>query len=54
MKKEVKVKRNYTSCHEFGEFTLRYFSFSYKESNSWLLVNLLEEIQKKPYVRNVL
>ena len=38
MKKKVIMKRIYTSSCEFGEFTLRYFSLSYKESNGWILV----------------
>lgn len=38
MKKKVKLKRNYTSPCEFGDLKLRYFSFSYEQSNSWLLV----------------
>lgn len=38
MKKKVKVKKNYKSSREFGQFALLYFSFSCKESNSCVLV----------------
>lgn len=48
MKKEVKVKRNYASSREFGEFTLRHFSFSYKESNNWLVVITRRNSEEAP------
>ena len=48
MKKEVKVKRNYPSSHEFGEITLHHFSFSYKESNNWLVVITKRNSEEAP------